>query len=268
MENLFEQAGRCLRLADPDEKLALSRETVAAWTGEGLTWSDGPAEAPIDEPGRLERPEIVAPGGVRRRGVGKVAGRAALLHALAHIELTAVNLAWDSIHRYRDLPHAYYDDWVTAAGEESVHFLALRERIRAMGYDYGSFPVHGALWETAIATAGDLMDRMAIVHRVLEARALDVVPRTIEKFRRLGDADTIRALEQIANDEVGHVRAGTRWFRHRCQQLGVEPDATFFELVRRHLRVHPRGPFNHELRIEAGFSEGEMQILAKLDTHV
>jgi uncharacterized ferritin-like protein (DUF455 family) len=154
---------------------------------------------------------------------------------------------------------------VETAADEANHFIALRARLRAMGFDYGDFQAHNNLWQHAVDTGHDLMDRMAIVHRVLEARALDVVPRTLEKFRDIGDPETAAVLVEVANDEVGHVSAGTRWFRYRCTEEGVDPDSTFFELVQHYFGKYPKGPFNTEARGKAGFSNNELELLQSHD---
>ncbi len=265
MINLYQGARHCLLLSDPDEKIAYSKEVVSAWKAGALEWKEGEEPERIDTPGRPERPPLVPPNAVPRRGFNSEKQRAALIHALTHIELTAVNLAWDSIYRYRGMPREYYRDWLETAADEANHFLDLRRRLRAMGFDYGDFEAHNGLWQHAVETAHDLMDRMAIVHRVLEARALDVVPRTLERFRHMGDAETAAVLVKVANDEVGHVSAGTRWFRYRCTQEGLDPDATFFQLVKHYFGKYPKGPFNTEARNRAGFSANELELLRHHD---
>ncbi len=265
MQNLYQQGKACFLLADPDEKLAKTLELVSAWKSGGLEWLEGEPPLRLDQPGRLARPEIVVPSELNKRNMRSVEGRASLIHSMAHIELTAVNLAWDSVYRYRDMPRQFYDDWVIAAGEESVHFFALRDRLRELGYDYGDFPAHDGIWKMALSTADDLMHRMGIVHRVFEARALDVVPRTIEKFNRKGDKAMVDTLTMIANDEVGHVSAATRWFRYRCEQEGLDSDKSFFDLLARYMKGPLKGPFNREIRIKAGFSENEIRWLTEED---
>jgi uncharacterized ferritin-like protein (DUF455 family) len=265
MKNLYQEARHCFLLADPDEKLAYTREVVAAWEAGLLEWEEGEEPDLLDAPGRLERPPLVPPSKVPRRGFNSELRRASLIHALTHIELTAVNLAWDSIYRYRGMPKAYYRDWIEAAADETKHFFGLRGRLRAMGFDYGDFAAHDGLWQNALNTAGDLMDRMGIVHRVLEARALDVVPATLGRFQDIGDPETAAVLVEVANDEVAHVGAGTRWFHYRCKELGVDPDSTFFRLVIQYLGRYPKGPFNTEARRSAGFSENELALLAAYD---
>lgn len=269
MKNVYEEAKDCFLTADPDEKLAHSLEIAAAWDAGLLEWQDGDSvlQAPLqlDQPGRLDKPLLVEANKVKNRGFKSIQQRAALIHALAHIELTAVNLSWDSVYRYRHLPKDYYDDWIQTAREETQHFYLLRQSLQDMGYDYGDFPAHNELWQMAVTTADDLMARMAIVHRVLEARALDVVPFSVEKFRDIGDRKTSESLIIIANDEIGHVNAGARWFRYRCEQEQVDPDTMFFTLIKKYLRSSPRGPFNREARLKAGFSLAEMQELERLD---
>ncbi len=261
MNNLYQQAKHCLLLSDPDAKMALTMDLFASWENGSLEWREGEAPDLKVDPGRPSRPTLISPDSVPKRGFGSETRRAALIHALTHIELTAVNLAWDTVYRYRNLPREYYDDWIHTAADETRHFLAMRERLRAMGFDYGDFPAHNRLWQHAVDTADDLMDRMAIVHRVMEARALDVVPLTLERFRTIGDAETAAVLTEVANDETAHVGAGTRWFRYRCQEEGVDPDKKFFQLIMNYFSHYPRGPFNHQARRKAGFSKNEMALL-------
>jgi uncharacterized ferritin-like protein (DUF455 family) len=266
MKNLYQEASRCFLMDDPDDKLALSLDIVAAWKNKQLEWAEG-GEPVIQYsmPGRLQKPELVDASKVKNRGFKSIQQRASLIHALAHIELTAVNLSWDSVYRYRHMPREYYDDWIKTAGEETQHFYLLRQSLRDMGYDYGDFPAHNELWQMAVETADDLMARMAIVHRVLEARALDVVPFSVGKFRDIGDRKTADSLIIIANDEIGHVNAGARWYRYRCEQKQVEPHTMFFSLIKKYLRSSPKGPFNREARLKAGFTMEEMQELERLD---
>jgi len=270
MKNLYQEALSCFLTIDPDEKLALSLDLVADWEAGLLQWQEGDdfiCEAPkhFNSPGRLDKPILVDTAKVKNRGFKSIQQRAALIHALSHIELTAVNLCWDTIYRYRHLPKEYYSDWIQAAKEETQHFYLLRESLRELGYEYGDFPAHNELWQMAVTTADDLMARMAIVHRVLEARALDVVPLSINKFRSIGDNKTADALVIIANDEIGHVNAGTRWFHFRCAQEQVDPDTMFFSLLNKYFKSTPRGPFNKEARKQAGFSSYEMNELERLD---
>ncbi len=262
MTDLFAAANRCLAISDPDHKIDATRELVGRWHGGHLAWQEASSDFTVSPPGRPQRPLLVPPNQVERRGFGSLANRAALIHALAHIEHTAINLAWDTVVRYPGMPRQFYDDWITAAADESEHFLMLRERLRHMGFEYGDFVAHQELWNNAERSSGELAERMAIVHRVLEARALDVVPRIRRKFLSQGDRETARALERIANDEVAHVGAGSRWFHYRCDELRLEPEATFFGMVKEHFGKYPTGPFNRTARLQAGFSESELARLA------
>ncbi|WP_198262978.1 ferritin-like domain-containing protein [sulfur-oxidizing endosymbiont of Gigantopelta aegis] len=270
MKNLYQEAKNCFLCVNPDEKLALSQQIASAWDAGLLEWQEGDSlsqDAPLqlNEPGRQSKPLLVEVSKLKNRGFKSIQQRASLIHALAHIELTAVNLSWDSVYRYRHMPKEYYDDWVKTAKEESLHFNLLRQSLRDMGYDYGDFPAHNELWQMAVTTADDLMARMAIVHRVLEARALDVIPFSMGKFRDVGDPQTADALTIIANDEIGHINAGTRWFRYQCEREQLDPDKMFFTLIKKYLNSTPRGPFNRDARLKAGFSLNEMQELERLD---
>ena len=268
MQNLYEQAKQALLLANPDHKLDFTLQLASHWDAGMLEWQEGEAPQLTLEPGRLDKPPIVGPSEVSKRKFGKQKGRAELVHALAHIELTAVNLALDSIYRYRDMPQAYYADWMQCAREESTHFFALRERLREMGYDYGDFPAHNELWKMAVTTADYMMDRMGIVHRVFEARALDVVPKAIEKFDQFNDPKMVKVLTMIANEEVGHVSSGTRWFHYRCAEKGVDPDQTFIDLLWKYMKEPLKGPFNYEARLKAGFTEKELRMMEAMGSTI
>ncbi len=263
--NLYQQAKNCFLSPVPEEKLQLSLQIASEWEAGILDWQEGETPLQLDQPGKLDKPVLVELKKIKKRGFNSIQQRASLIHALAHIELTAVNLAWDSIYRYRGLPKKYYDDWVQTGKEESQHFQLLQQSLNNMGYKYGDFPVHNELWQMAVTTADDLMARMAIVHRVLEARALEVIPFSVDKFRDLGDKHTADSLIIIANDEIGHVNAGARWFRYRCEQEKVNSDEMFFKLIKKYLKASPKGPFNYDARLKAGFSQNELQELERLD---
>jgi uncharacterized ferritin-like protein (DUF455 family) len=207
---------------------------------------------------------LVHPSLLSRRTLAHDRGRAALIHAVTHIEFNAVNLAWDAVYRFRDLPRGFYGDWVRVAREEAEHFDALRGRLRALGLDYGDFPAHSGLWDMAERTGHDILARMALVPRVLEARGLDVTPAMIRRFRAAGDKETARVLEVVLREEVGHVAAGTRWFRHVCSERGLDPETEFFRLLGECLRGEIRCPLHLEARREAGFSESELERLETL----
>lgn len=264
MNNLFEMAGGCIAECDPAEKLRLTQETAAAWRAGALSLENCAAPVPIGEPGRPPRPELVSLRDLPKRGFHTLEGRAALIHAVAHIEFNAINLAWDAVYRFRDMPSAYYGDWVRVADEEAYHFSLLRERLQGLGYDYGDFNAHNGLWEMAQDTAHDVLVRMALVPRVLEARGLDVTPGIMERLRTAGDEETVALLEIILRDEIGHVEIGTRWFRWLCERRGLAPEPLFGELIERYLRGRIRGPFHRDARLQAGFSESELAALEQM----
>ena len=263
--SLFAAALACLRERDPDQKVALTRLAAADWRASGLALEDPIPPEEVAEPGRPERPELVAPRDLAKRSAKGTAGggqgRAALIHAVAHIEFNAINLAWDAVCRFRGLPRAYYDDWVGVAAEEALHFGLMRDRLRTLGHEYGDFPAHDGLWSMARLTAADPLARMALIPRVLEARGLDVTPNMITRFRDAGDGATADCLAIILRDEVGHVAAGTRWFHFLCAERGLEPEGQYFELLARYLGGEVRGPLNLADRRRAGFTEAELERL-------
>jgi uncharacterized ferritin-like protein (DUF455 family) len=192
----------------------------------------------------------------KRRAGGSLAGRIALLHALAHIELNAIDLAWDIVARFAaaGLPREFYDDWVTVAAEEAEHHALLAERLAAFGAAYGDLPAHDGLWQAAEATSHDLLARLAVVPLVLEARGLDVTPAIIARLDRLGDRDSAAVLRQIYDDESGHVATGMRWFKFLCARDGRPPAETFHALVRRYFTGALKPPFNDGARAAAGLA--------------
>ncbi len=198
----------------------------------------------------------------RRRNFGALHGRIALLHALAHIELNAIDLAWDIVARFSGLPRAFYGDWAEVAAEEAEHFALLAARLKALGGAYGDLPAHDGLWESAAATAGDLLARLAVVPLVLEARGLDVTPEMIRRLERAGDPDSAQILHRIYADEIDHVAAGARWFDRLCRERGLDPEATFHDRVRRYFKGHIKPPFNREARDRAGLPAAYYEALA------
>ena len=251
-----------LEAAEPAGKTALSFATAQ-------TWRDGSLEVgsamPPDNPARPARPRLMAPRHMpRRRAGGTPQSRIALLHAVAHIELNAIDLAWDIIARFtaEGLPRAFYDDWVGVAAEEAAHFTLLSHRLEALGAAYGELPAHGGLWEAAENTAGDLAARLAVVPLVLEARGLDVTPAMIERLRRAGDEESAAALEVIYAEEIGHVAVGCRWFNHVCVARALDPQATFHRLVRERYAGVLKPPFNSDARNRAGLPPGFYEPLA------
>ena len=265
MTSLFAAARACLDADTPDEKPALTLAMAGAFArGELAIPADAPPPEPIRMPGRPPRPRLVHPRDLPRRGFGSDEGRAAFIHAVAHIEFNAIDLAWDAVYRFRGMPHAFYADWVSVAKDEARHFAMLRARLNELGHDYGDFDAHNGLWEMAEKTAHDGLARMALVPRVLEARGLDVTPGMIERLRALGDLRTVEILETILREEVAHVAAGSRWYRWHCQRAGVEPRARFRELLAEYASGYLRGPFNIQARLLAGFDEDELASLQAL----
>ena len=212
-------------------------------------------------PGRPACPVLVPPQQVPRRRLGTSEGRAALVHAIAHIEFNAINLALDIVWRFRDLPEAFYRDWLNVAAEESLHFTLLLEHLLALGYDYGNFPAHNGLWNMAEKTGGDVLARLALVPRTLEARGLDVNPAIRTKLAAAGDATAAAILDRILADEIGHVEIGNRWYRWACKQAGLDPVAAYAELSVRHQAPRLKAPFNHTARLQAGFTQSEIDWL-------
>lgn len=265
MNDIHAAAKRCLDAAEPSEKLRLSRATWASvLAGELGADPASPAPEPIGAPGRPAKPLLVNARQVPQRGLGSAEGRAALVHAVAHIEFNAINLAWDAVYRFRGKPDDYYRDWASCANDEARHFSMLCGRLDELGHAYGDFDAHDGLWAMAEKTAHNDTARMALVPRVLEARGLDVTPGMIERLRQLGDTRTVAILEVILREEVAHVAAGTRWYRYCCERDGVDPTETFFALLQTYMGVSLRGPFNLPARREAGFDERELEQLLAL----
>lgn len=261
---LFASAAACISECDVVEKVRRSRDVAARWRAGELSLRRDDAPLPIGVPGRPLRPLLVPPRELPRRGFNTLEGRAALIHAVTHIEFNAINLAWDAVYRFRDMPPRYYDDWVRIADEEAYHYTLLRERLHRLGYDYGDFSAHNGLWEMAQDTAHDVLVRMALVPRVLEARGLDVTPGIMTRLRAAGDEETVSLLEIILRDEIGHVEIGSRWFRFLCEQRGVAPEDTFRKLIQRYLKGRIKGPFHRNARLLAGFSESELESLEQM----
>ena len=218
--------------------------------------------ADVLKPGRPEKPLLVPPREVKHRSMVTVEGRAALIHALAHIEFNAINLALDVIWRFEGMPEHYYADWLHVAAEEALHFSLLEKHLQSLGFAYGDFHAHNSLWDMAERTAADLLARIALVPRTLEARGLDATPAVRAKLAQAGDHAAAAILDVILRDEVGHVATGNRWFGWLCNERGLEPVAAYADLA---LRFHApvlRGPFNLEARRAAGFSEQELALLS------
>ena len=278
--HIRQQAGDLLYERDPDSKLSGARALFSSCKAQVRenNFRDGkgqtvdvfrcPPLADIQKtvnPGRPERPELVAAGQVARRRSGSVQGRIALVHAIAHIEFNAVNLALDAVYRFDDMPMAFYLDWVRVAAEEASHFGMLAGRLAALGSFYGACTAHNGLWDMAVQTDHDVMVRMALVPRVLEARGLDITPAMIAQLERAGDHETVDILKVILAEEIGHVEIGSRWFHHCCARRHLKADDVFLELLATYMHAPPKTPFNVEARLEAGFSQGELTALEELE---
>jgi len=262
MKNLFEFAEACLHNVDIDEKLALTHQARQLLEdGELSLTSDQPVQ-PVELVKFPDKPELLAPRNMPKRKLRKAEGAVAFFHAIAHIEFVAIYLAWDILYRFRGLPDQFYQDWLCIADEEAQHFELIRKHLNSMGSDYGDLPAHSGLWDYAGNTADHLLARLALIPRCMEARGLDVTPALIDKFSALGDEAGVALLTRILTDEVGHVERGSYWFKTICEQQGFEPDAKYRELIEEYyLGGKPKGPFNREMRIIAGFSNDELDWL-------
>jgi uncharacterized ferritin-like protein (DUF455 family) len=260
-KDLFEAAHHCLRLCDVAEKVRVTRATAAVWREGRMAFGGSGEPRSIGEPGRPARPVLVSPRRLHRRSLHTPEGHAALIHAIAHIEFNAINLAWDAVYRFRHMPRRFYDDWVRVADEEAYHFQLVRDHLHTLGYDYGDFAAHDGLWEMAQKTAFDPLVRMALVPRVLEARGLDVTPGIMARLARHGDHAAVAVLEIILREEVGHVEIGSRWFHHLCMERGLEPQETFRQLFHQYMKGHLKGPLHRSARLRAGFTTEELDYL-------
>ncbi|KIN72124.1 ferritin-like domain-containing protein [Sulfitobacter guttiformis] len=256
MMTLAQMADAVLRTADGREKTALSHKYAAAWRSaraDGSHPEIGTASPP-DHPARPQAPELLSPRDVPHRKPGTPEGRIAMMHAVAHIELNAVDLHWDIIARFShiDMPIGYYDDWVKAADEESKHFNLMCDCLEAAGSFYGALPAHAGMWQAATDTADDFMGRLAVVPMVLEARGLDVTPNMIRLFKQAKEGQAVEALEVIYAEEVHHVAYGSKWFHFLCGRHDLDPTPKFHALVRQYFHGQLKPPFNEEKRAEAG----------------
>lgn len=252
------RAGATLAISasDLDRKTALAQETARRWHARRLSLRSPLDPVLPERPGRPSRPELVPPKAVEKRSLHTLPGRIALLHALAHIELNAVDLALDIVARFatEPVPHSFFDGWMQVAFEEAKHFGMVRERLRTLGADYGDMPAHDGLWQAAHSTRNDLTARLAVVPLILEARGLDVTPSLQEKMRETGDIESAEVLRVIYDDEKGHVAIGAKWFRFLCARERKDPARTFQDLVRANFRGALKAPFNDLARAEAGLT--------------
>ncbi len=252
------RAALCVVL-EPDP--GLKAEMASKLPANGFCGENETIEEPIGIPGRPARPQLVLHTQLKQRSLRTLEGRAALMHALAHIELNAIDLAADVVWRFSDMPTEFYRQWTLVAQEEALHFTLLREHLRSMGFDYGSFPAHNGLWEMAEKTKHRLLARLALVPRTLEARGLDAAPPIKAKLIGAGDHRAGEILELILRDEIGHVGVGNFWYRWLCTRQGLEPITTYAELAAAYGAPRLRGPFNLQARRAAGFDEIELAAL-------
>lgn len=249
---LCDAALAVLKTADPLEKVRLTFLYYDQWLSGEI--SDIGQQTPPDHPARPDRPPLLSPRDMPRRRLGSREGRVALIHAIAHIELNAIDLAWDIIARFthENLPCDFYRDWVKVAYDEAVHFELLNNRLQDFDARYGDCPAHNGLWDAAYKTRHDLMARCALVPMVLEPRGLDTTPPTVAKLRDLGDDTTADILARIGEEEIPHVAAGTRWFTHMANKRGLDPIPTYHDLVRTLFKGTLKAPFNELARTQAG----------------
>lgn len=260
--NLHPAARRVLAETGVEAKLSGATALWASWRAGEVRPAGWQDPDPLVEAGRPPRPELAPPDAMPRRELNQPDGHAALIHALAHIEFTAINLALDAVYRFTGLPEAYYEDWLRVAAEEAYHFRLLRDHLRGLGRDYGDLPAHEGLWDLARKTAHDPLARMALVPRLMEARGLDATPGIRRKLAGIGDRAGAAILDVILADEIGHVAAGDRWFRHLCARRGLEPEQAYRDLLAGSDVPRPRPPFNETARLQAGFSPQELARLA------
>lgn len=262
--NLYQQVETAILESEPYRKCQLVAQLHQHWK-DGLLEDDSSLPIlEIDDPGRPQLPLLVKPRHLKRRTTASAEGRVCFLHAFAHIEFNAINIALDAVYRFRSLPGKFIHDWLLVASEEARHFSLLSDELVCRGSHYGAYEAHRGLWDMVCKTRGDVLHRMALVPRVMEAQGLDVTPGLIEKFSQAGDTAAVGILEIIYRDEIGHVRIGNDWFQFLCEQRSVDADKTFRELIELYLGGKLRGPFNWPARIEAGFRVAELEYLEQL----
>jgi uncharacterized ferritin-like protein (DUF455 family) len=262
--NLYEAAYECITCCDVNDKLELTSRYEKSWKSDNLGLHDNSVPVKIRNPGRPERPELVVPDKLPRRGMGTQQGRTILMHAIAHIEFNAINLAWDAIYRFRNLPREYYSDWVGVAREEAMHFSMIRTWLEQQGSFYGEFAAHDGLWHMAIQTMDDPLIRMALIPRVFEARGLDVAPDMIKGLFNHGAEEAAEILQLIYDDEIGHVHIGSVWFEYLCKQRNIISDVTFQEILKEYQPVFVKNKLNKKARRQAGFSDSELTMLENI----
>ncbi|MDD5229510.1 MAG: ferritin-like domain-containing protein [Methylococcales bacterium] len=263
MPNIFQFAETALHGSSCEQLLALTHEAQQLALNNKLHFESVTSAQSIENVQFPEHPILLSPREMPKRKLGTPAGLAAFFHAIAHVEFVAIYLAWDIVYRFRDLPEEFYRDWLRVADEEAQHFELLRAKLKTFGVDYGELPAHSGLWDLAQETAHDILVRLALVPRCMEAHGLDVTPPLIEKFKQLGDDDAVAILTRILTDEVGHVVLGSKWFKVLCNQQNLDVESQYQTLLLTYYKGGAlKGGFNRELRLIAGFSETELDWLA------
>jgi uncharacterized ferritin-like protein (DUF455 family) len=258
---LYQVVEEALLESDPVRKCDCVAILPELWHCGDLRKDQTRSILPIDEPGRPDLPRLINPRKLSKRTTASESGRIALLHAFAHIEFNAINIALDAVYRFRQMPDQFISDWLLVASEEAKHFSLLNQYLNDQGSCYGACDAHNGLWDMVCKTRDDVLHRMALVPRVMEARGLDVTPGMIERFGNIGDQRAVEILQVIYADEVGHVRIGNHWYGYLCEQRGVNPADTFRELIEIYMQGKLRGPFNWPARLQAGFEESELREL-------
>lgn len=261
---LFQSCWNCLVTRSADDKLTAVQQLANRWFMKQLMVNhDAPVEL-LPQAGIPDDVQLVHPSRVPRRRLGSTEGRIALLHAVAHIEFSAINLALDAVYRFRNMPVQFYNDWIRVAAEECYHFRLISGLLGQMGLSYGTLPAHNGLWEVAVYSHEDVLVRMALVPRVLEARGLDVTPGMIRRVRATGDMQFADILSIIFRDEIRHVRTGSEWFRYVCSTRNLDSEDTFDTILRKYvndLNANISGPFQEQARLNAGFTPKELTLL-------
>lgn len=260
-ENLYQRIYQVILQTDPGLKCSLTHQLRQDWLGGLLGRSDNDAIKDLDTPGRPDKPDLVDPRYVEKRSLATEQGRIVMLHSFAHIEFNAINLALDAAYRFRDMPDEFITDWLQVASEEAHHFNLINDYLHDLDSFYGAFSAHNGLWDMVCKTRHDVLHRMALVPRVMEARGLDVTPGMMEKFRQKGDQRAVSILQVIYEEEIGHVAIGNRWYQYCCERSQLDPQETFRSLIEAYFGGRLRGPFNWPARLAAGFEEDELSEL-------
>ncbi len=266
MKSLFESTQKVLLSKDIEQKTQGTQKLKQDFEEGKLNHEKAFPIEGLVEAGYPPFLNFVAPKDLPRRRLGSALGKVALLHSLAHIEFNAINLALDAVYRFHQMPSRYYGDWLRVAADEARHFQLLQGRIIRLGSAYGEFPVHSGLWEMAENTAHDVLIRMALVPRVMEARGLDVTPGMISKLEEIKDSESAQILQLIWEEEIQHVSIGSHWFQYLCKQRNICPEITYLHLLNQYFSGRLRGPLHYEARLQAGFSESELANLEQLAT--